>query len=817
MSLGFPQTRLAIFGAVLLTMALTGVQPACGANKARVELVPAVNAVAPGQPFDVALKFTLTDKWHIYWKNAGDSGLPPKVTWKLPQGFEAGPLRFPIPKRNERAGIVTNILERQPVLLVRITPPARLPPSPGLTIAAELQWLVCAEQCLRERQSVSISLPAVGSSNAVKPANETIFNRARRNQPVPRHRAKYVTITPSLGKGRLGPGSSFEIHLAVRIKPGIHIQSDKPLIRGVLPTRVFMDPIEDVFFDPPVFPKPTVRNIPKVGKLSEFGGDIVVRVGAEADTQLPGDSRTVGGLFVYQACNDKGVCYPKEGVTWSLDIPIAHAGAVGQSGRSVGTTRAGPSVESATPSDPAVPQDDSSEPRQAGGNGEEAPVSADGLEGFLARLGLGGLFLGCFLYGLSLNATPCVLPLLSIKVLGFVQQARESRRRTLLLGLAFGAGVVIFFIALGLLASAGKNVLQYPSAVIALAAVVMALALSMLGVYTLQVPTAATKLDAAIQQEGLLSSFGKGALAPVLGFACTGPLLAAAFGWATQQPPQIAILAFVFAGLGMASPYMLLGANPNWLSFLPKPGQWMITFERIMGFLLLAMVVWLLHPLITHIGAEGLEWTLGFLVVVAMGCWVLGRIDMSMSAAVRWRYRGGAAGLVLGCGVLVYGWIYPLDQARARQQALLQTGGYVYGGDWSREIPWRHWSPQAVAETVRAGKTVFVDFTAAYCTACKQNKALAINTPRTREKMRALGVVPFKGDFTSGDPEIFETLQRFNRLGVPLNLIYPAHQPDKPIVLPPSYSQQYLLDRLEEAGPSSPSEILASAPQHPSQ
>src|SRR5262249_49360137 len=112
-------------------------------------------------------------------------------------------------------------------------------------------------------------------------------------------------------------------------------------------------------------------------------------------------------------------------------------------------------------------------------------------------------------------------------------------------------------------------------------------------------------LEARIQQEGLVASFAKGAFAPVLGLACTGPLLAGAFAWASQQPRETAILAFSFMGLGMASPYMLLGANPGWLSFLPRPGMWMVTFERVMGFLLLAMVVKLIDPLIIQIGVAG--------------------------------------------------------------------------------------------------------------------------------------------------------------------------------------------------------------------
>jgi thiol:disulfide interchange protein DsbD len=264
--------------------------------------------------------------------------------------------------------------------------------------------------------------------------------------------------------------------------------------------------------------------------------------------------------------------------------------------------------------------------------------------------------------------------------------------------------------------------------------------------------------------------------------------LAGAFAWATQQPPGIAIVAFVAAGLGMASPYMLLGANPNWLSFLPKPGPWMVTFERVMGFLLLGMVIWLLHPLITQIGVEGLEWTLGFLVAIGLACWLLGKIDVTMDAAVRWKYRAGATAIALGAGVVIYGWIYPLSEA---------TGSAA-----SSEIPWRLWSKEDVEQTVRSGKTVFVDFTAAYCTNCKVNKAVAINQPEFLAKLKDLDAVPFQADFSLGDPEIFAALQEHGRSGLPLNVIYPAGKPDEPIVLKVLFSKEYLLQKLDEAGPS---------------
>ena len=830
-------TRFFVAGVLSWSVLIAGAPAAFAGNKADVRLVPSVSAVTPGEPFEVALEFAVADGWHIYWKNPGDSGMSPKVDWKLPAGFEAGPLRFPVPKRYvDRAALVTNVHDGKPILLATLSAPADLGSARSVRIAADIMWLVCEKRCLQERKSLAVKLPVAQGADRAKTVNEDVFNRARRALPVPGPKGKFVTLTPYLAGGRLAPSSTFHVNLDVQIKRGFHIQSDTPRLPGLIATDVFLDPTEGVFFDRPGFPKPKVKTVPRVGKIEEFEGKITVRIPAETEDELPGDSRVVGGVFVYQACNDKtGTCFPREGVEWSLTIPMGAAGAVGAS-----QTRAEqPGSEAADQpvgqAEGDVPSGDRggvsiSSPREVpprpmnpaahGGPGERAQGAAldegwlggflEWLGAWLQRLGLPGLLFGCFLYGLFLNATPCVLPLLSIKVLGFVQQAHESRRRTLVLALAFGTGVVLLFLLLGFLAAAGKNVLHYPAAVIGLATVVMALALSMLGVYTLQVPSAATKLDATIQREGLLSSFGKGTLAPVLGFACTGPLMAGAFGWATQQPPRTAVFAFLFTGLGMASPYMLLGANPSWLRFLPKPGQWMITFERIMGFLLLAMVIWLMSPLVTQIGAEGLEWTLAFLVAVGMACWVLGKIDFSMSAASRWRYRGGATAIVLVVGVMVYGWIYPLGKAIARQQRLLTASPYSHG-DWSDGIPWQRWSPEKVEQAVASGKIAFVDFTSAYCTSCKANKALAIDTPKVRARMQALGVVPFQGDFTLGDPGIFAELQKYGVPGVPLDLIYPAGKPDDPIVLGTVLTVDYLLRKLEQAGGSAKVSALPTA------
>lgn len=751
--------------------------------KARVTLVPFSTHIAPDQSIELGVRFELESGWHMYWQNSGDAGSPPKVSWKLPEGITAGDLQFPAPKKHVSPGdIVTNILKGEPVLLTTLRAGKNLSASDVL-IEAKVITFVCAESCIQEEANVSLKLPVAATVAEAKPANEDVLNRARR--ALPKAASKVVSITPSVSSVPLAPGTKFTVDIKTAISKGHHIQSNTPTMPSLIPAEVFMQRPEGVRFQRPAFPAPKMRKDKHLGELSEYGGEITIKVPAEIDAERkPGPMKLIG-VFSYQACEDNGNCLPPESIGFTIPVDVvASAPKVENVPAAAGVTG------TAAPASGSVDADQKVD--HAGG------TKSEGLEALLERSGLAGLLLGCFLYGLFINATPCVLPLLSIKVLGFVQQAHESRKKTLVLGLSFGAGVILFFIVLGLLASRGRNILQFPIAVIALGGVVLAMALSMLGVFTLHVPTSATNLDARIVKEGPAASFAKGALAPVLGFACTGPLLAGAFGWATQQPPKIAILAFVFSGLGMASPYMLLGANPNWLSFLPRPGMWMITFERIMGFMLLAMVVWLVHPLTEQIGVVGLELTLVLYVVVGMACWLLGKIQITMPSIQRWKYRVAAMALVLGSSTLVYGWVYPLNKA-VEDTKIARIERLTCNVAAADHIDWKIWSASAVEEAVKSGKLAFVDFTAAYCTVCKVNKFNAIDTPEVRGILSEPNVVAFQGDFTSGDDEILQMLRKFSRPGVPLNLIYPPGKPEGPILLETKLDKDYLLEKLAEA------------------
>ena len=735
-------------------------EPARADEPLTARLLADTTTVVPGRPFRLAVSVNLTNGWHIYWSNPGGPGLPTQIAMSVPEGFASGPTQYPVPTSFTTPPDIESFgYEHEATFVVEVTPPDTISLA-TVQIEANLTWLACKDVCIPGSRKLSLKLPVAAAGASAEPANVNLFDRAKQSIPAPVGQAGPITVDAYVSVDRVRPGD--RVFLAV-------------VAEGPSKAALAEDPGAQLF--------PAKSEGLSFGKAAyevsagQEGWRLAARVPVDADDSLPAGPLNISGVLALSTAPAETTEPVRRGFAFELAAPVAEAGAAVNAANPdiFGTVRPG-------------------EPTAEAG---EAIEQAEGFLGFLRKLGLPGLLIACALYGLAINATPCVLPIVSIKVVSFVQQAQDRSGRAAALGISFGVGVVVVFVLLGFLAASGKNLLQFPAAVIGLGALVMVLALSMLGVYTLRAPTVAGDLDARLGNETVAGSFGKGMLAPVLGFACTAPLLAGALAWATRQPPATAMLAFVAAGVGMALPYVLLSLFPGWLRVLPKPGPWMITFERVMGFVLLGAVLWLLHPLVTQIGAAGLEWTLAFLIAVAAACWVLGKASFSASAASRWGYRGGAVAIVVLAGVLIYGWFYPLDEAMAEQRRLAQTEpGQV---DWDRTIPWQRWSPEKVEQVVSGGSPAFVEFTAAYCTICKANLKLYIDTPEVRAKMRELSVVPLRGDNTTDNPRITEVLREYGRIGVPLYLVYTAGEPGKPTVLPTTLTKAILIDALTKA------------------
>lgn len=413
-----------------------------------------------------------------------------------------------------------------------------------------------------------------------------------------------------------------------------------------------------------------------------------------------------------------------------------------------------------------------------------------------------------FLGGLILNVMPCVLPVISIKVLSFVHQAGSKPGRVFLLNAAYSVGVLAVFITLATLAvtlQLGWGA-QNQSAVynIVMVCVVFAMGLSLLGVFEIPIPgMMSSSLGGQHHQEGLTGAFLTGILATLLATPCTGPFMAPVLFWSVKQPTHITYLVWTIMGLGMASPYLLLGCFPKLVDLLPRPGNWMVIFKQFCGFVLMGTAVWLLNT-VSGIDSGLVIPTLIMLVGFSLMLWMVGNLyNLSSTNARRWGIR--LLSLMLGGPVVALGigWAQQqmvISEALAASQSTETVDQpLAHAVRSGHSLPWEPFSTARLEELMKAGQPVLIDFTADWCAICKLNERLALNTERTANFINEQGFVTLMADFTRKSPEIREMLNLFGQDAVPLTVIIPAGQPAKVKLLDGSFSQSYLLEKLQEA------------------
>jgi suppressor for copper-sensitivity B len=395
---------------------------------------------------------------------------------------------------------------------------------------------------------------------------------------------------------------------------------------------------------------------------------------------------------------------------------------------------------------------------------------------------LGALFLG----GMLLNVMPCVLPVLAIKVLSFVQQAGESRSRIFMLNVAYTAGVLAVFLTLATLAVGTRfglsfvgdfswgGLFQQTGFNLVMACVVFAMGLSLLGVFEIPVPGMVGSAAGGHQREGFPGAFFTGVFATLLATPCIGPFLGTALFWSVRQATAEVYLALGVMGLGMAAPYLALGLFPQFIKWLPKPGTWMIRFKEFSGFVLLASVIFIVSYTDKKYTIPALVMLLG----VALALWMIGNL-YDFNSHIRHKTTVRISALVLA--------------------ALICWIGFELAGESKHRLPWEPFSESRLTALMKENKTVLVDFTADWCLICQSNERLALNTKETEEFVKRNGIVPLLADFTNQSAEIKKWLDKFKQAGVPLTVILPAGRQSEPIVLRSVYSQGTLLEKLKEA------------------
>jgi thiol:disulfide interchange protein len=412
--------------------------------------------------------------------------------------------------------------------------------------------------------------------------------------------------------------------------------------------------------------------------------------------------------------------------------------------------------------------------------------------GAVNSLGFEMALLFAFLGGMILNVMPCVLPVVALKLFGFMKMAHEKRHIIFQHGAIYSGGVLLSFWilsgALLLLRFYGEGIgwgfqLQEPIFVAILAALLFLLGLSLFGVFEMgtSLLSLGSKVGSSSQRSPLASSFMSGVLATLVATPCTGPLLGPALGFAMTLPALKSLLIFTAMGIGMAFPYLLFSAFPRLIRFLPKPGNWMLIFKQIMGFLMMATVIWLVWVFSAETDHLATLLLLLSLLVMAVAAWIFGQwgIPTKRRATRLIAYFFTALLLTMGTGATVFA-----AKNHKASEIVEQQGG------------WEAFSPERVSELRSQGKAVFVDFTAKWCLICQANKVV-LHSSEVEKMFKENGVVTLVADWTKRDPIITKELEKLGRTGVPVYVLYPAEPKLEPYLLPQTLTAKVMNDYLE--------------------
>jgi thiol:disulfide interchange protein len=613
-------------------------------------------------------------------------------------------------------------------------------------------------------------------------------------------------------RDKVRPGEQFT--LAVRLSPfdnGVikfHTYGAEPSADFMyLPSAFVMDIADRVEWAAPVFPPGQEHE----GQMWLTGQPVITISGKLSPEAQPG-KRTFTGKLSISACTTE-MCLPPSDIpiTWEIEVvPKDYAGEIKVLSEAELKKSAKVDMSRYT-----LPEAEKEEPAVINWVDEPGGVELELLKtqaGGGKQLALWIALLLALGGGLLLNVMPCVLPVVSIKVISLVRNVEEDPKSVVPHGLAFSAGIIATFLAgaavIAAIQLAGSQFdwggqFQSPPFNIAMASVMFIFALSLAGVFTIKPPKALTEGGAQLaDKEGYAGSFFKGVLATVLGTPCVGPFLGPALGYALTRTWVETLLIFAVIGLGMALPYVLI------LPFIARMGrrergqlsrklqdskERLVDFERVMAFLLFITVVYLMSIIEGLMGGKAIIWMLVYLVGVAFACWAWGRLIT---------VRKGGVVLALLAAIVVFGltsWFaWPrmfsnMTLARAadtqiEDQVRELRGALVENGIDPREIgknadKWEEFSFEKLDKYAAEGKTVLVDFTADWCPNCKTNEAFSLRVPGTEELADKLGVKLMVADYTERSEEIGRVLRALGYASVPLTAVFPGKDPNHPVLL----------------------------------
>ncbi|PWU13847.1 MAG: hypothetical protein C5B50_18480 [Verrucomicrobia bacterium] len=693
--------------------------PAVHAAHTQVRLLLASEAAKPGDTVLAAVDLKMDPEWHTYWKNPGASGMSTKIEWQLPKGVTAGQIQWPVPEKlTEKVtgeDFTTYIYTNETMLVVPLTLAPDLPAGP-LEIKAKVSWLECKLECIKADGEVKATL-TVGQETRPSVA-ASLIKEWQKKLP-------QTTGAPTARAWWEKAASG----------------DTRPLIIEWTPNQAGAFDVKLTILPGPPKDASAASVVINQGAIADFYPDPV----PEAPPSL-----ALGTDLSSPSVGSGADPYEVQGATESLSSP---------SGKVVLRKQ--------------VKKYSGEWPREVTGVLIERTANQSASAGSEP---LWKMLLFAFIGGLILNVMPCVLPVIALKILGFVNQSKEHPGRVRVLGLVYVLGVLVSFLILGAivigLRAAGSSVglgfqLANPYFVVAMSCLTTLIALNLFGVFEVGVGGRAVGAAAELSsRHGTAGAFFNGFFATVLATSCSAPILAQAIGFAFDKDPAIILLIMATVGIGLAAPYLVLSWQPSWLRFLPKPGLWMDKFKVAMGFPMLGWALWLCSLLVIHYG-ERWWWMTIFLVFIGVAAWIYGEF-VQRGQKLRW------LGWLVSALVLAIGYVYAIDRGLQPGQPLVQSSlAAERPSESPKGITWQDWSSEAVAAARADGHPVVVDFTAKWCLTCNTVIKPTFENDAVQKKMKDLGVVALLANYTLQPPAITAELRRYGRAAVPFVLVYP--------------------------------------------
>jgi thiol:disulfide interchange protein/DsbC/DsbD-like thiol-disulfide interchange protein len=562
----------------------------------RVQLMVLPQGLNRGEVADAGLYFKIESGWHVYWKNAGDAGLPPRVQWTLPEGVAAGALQFPAPKRLPLGPLMDFGYEDEVLFPLKLNVAKTAKPGSAL-LHANVNWLVCQSSCVPGRAELEISRdvydhPVKSFSQA---SNAAIFKRFIGELPKPLPTGYKVAFQPSNGGFRLFAQTG------QKEREASFFPADQGVLGNAAPQKLT--------------PTPTglILDLKKDANLADNPAEL------------------------------NGVLELSRGRVFSVDALPGSMATAGGNAPSASATPAAPAASSSAQVGAQVP------PQPAQAPPPEPLVTSQLLKTFCLA----------FLGGMILNLMPCVFPVLFLKGLALVNSGNEERHRLRAHGFVYTAGILVSFwvlvAVLLALRAAGASLgwgfqFQSPIFLALMAGLLFFLGLSLAGQFEIGL-TLTSAGGSLAARHGYTGSFFTGVLAVLVATPCTAPFMGAAIGYALAQSAAVTFAVFTALALGLAAPYVAITLQPAWMRMLPRPGAWMDVFKQVISVPIFATVIWLAWVLAQTYGANVLAALLASFLLLAIAGWFLGRWP-----AKRW--SAAVAALIL-IGVIVVSVVAP--------------------------------------------------------------------------------------------------------------------------------------------------------------